>query len=116
AAQPLAAPVPVKPDAPAAAPAQPAFKPVPEGSFLTRAWHLIKAAVSSWIDDFAPSMGAAPSYYTVFSLAPMLLIVIGVAGLVFGADPARGETATPSRGLRSAPGAVAVAAYRKRAK
>jgi membrane protein len=109
AAQPLAAPVPVKPDAPvAAAPAQPAFKPVPEGSFLTRTWHLVKAAVSSWIDDFAPSMGAALSYYTVFSLAPMLLIVIGVAGLVFGADAARGEIVTQLRGLMGEQGAVAV--------
>jgi membrane protein len=108
AAQPLAAPIPVKPDAPAAAPAQPAFKPIPQGSLLIRGWHLIKAAVSSWIDDFAPSMGAALSYYTVFSLAPMLLIVIGVAGLVFGADAARGEIVTQLRGLMGEQGAVAV--------
>jgi membrane protein len=88
--------------------AQPAFKPVPQGSFLTRAWHLIKAAVSSWVDDFAPSMGAALSYYTVFSLAPMLLIVIGVAGLVFGADAARGEIVAQLRGMMGEQGAVAV--------
>lgn len=87
---------------------QPAFKPVPKGSFLTRAWHLIKAAVSSWVDDFAPSMGAALSYYTVFSLAPMLLIVIGVAGLVFGADAARGEIVGQLRGMMGEQGAVAV--------
>jgi uncharacterized BrkB/YihY/UPF0761 family membrane protein len=36
--------------------------------------------VSSWLDDYAPSMGAALSYYTVFSLAPLLLIVVSVAG------------------------------------
>ena len=100
--------LPVKPDAPASAPATPAFKPVPPGSLLTRSWHLIKAAVSSWVDDFAPSMGAALSYYTVFSLAPMLLIVIGVAGLVFGADAARGEIVTQLRGLMGEQGAVAV--------
>ena len=88
--------------------AQPAFKPVPRGSFLTRSWHLIKAAVSSWVDDFAPSMGAALSYYTVFSLAPMLLIVIGVAGLVFGADAARGEIVGQLRGMMGEQGAVAV--------
>lgn len=99
---------PVKPEAPPTAPAQPAFKPVPKGSFLTRAWHLIKAAVTSWVDDFAPSMGAALSYYTVFSLAPMLLIVIGVAGLVFGADAARGEIVGQLRGLMGEQGAVAV--------
>ena len=54
-------------------------------------WTLVKAAVSAWIDDYAPSMGAALSYYTVFSLAPLLLIVISVAGLVFGEEAARGE-------------------------
>ena len=87
---------------------QPAFKPVPRGSLLTRTWHLIKAAVSSWVDDFAPSMGAALSYYTVFSLAPMLLIVIGVAGLIFGAEAARGEIVTQLRGLMGEQGAIAV--------
>jgi membrane protein len=92
--------------APAAS--QPAFKPIPKGSLLTRTWHLIKAAVSSWVDDFAPSMGAALSYYTVFSLAPMLLIVIGVAGLIFGAEAARGEIVTQLRGLMGEQGAVAV--------
>jgi membrane protein len=110
----LPAAVPVRPGARATtaaavpAPAQPAFKPIPQGSFLTRAWHLVKAAVSSWVDDFAPSMGAALSYYTVFSLAPMLLIVIGVAGLVFGADAARGEIVAQLRGLMGEQGAVAV--------
>lgn len=94
------------PAAPAAD--QPAFKPAPRGSLLTRTWHLIKAAVSSWVDDFAPSMGAALSYYTVFSLAPMLLIVIGVAGLIFGAEAARGEIVVQLRGLMGEQGAVAV--------
>jgi membrane protein len=54
-------------------------------------WTLVKAAVASWVDDYAPSMGAALSYYTVFSLAPLLLIVIAVAGLVFGDEAVRGE-------------------------
>ncbi len=111
AAAPAATPgaMPVKPDAPEpGAFAPPAFKPVPRASLLTRTWHLIKAAVTSWVDDFAPSMGAALSYYTVFSLAPMLLIVIGVAGLVFGADAARGEIVGQLRGLMGEQGAIAV--------
>ncbi|HEY8877746.1 MAG TPA: YihY/virulence factor BrkB family protein [Roseateles sp.] len=54
-------------------------------------WTLIKAALSAWIDDYAPSMGAALSYYTVFSLAPLLVIVVSVAGLVFGTEAVRGE-------------------------
>lgn len=58
---------------------------------VKQVFSLIKAAASSWIDDYAPSMGAALSYYTLFSIAPLLLIVISVAGLVFGEDAARGE-------------------------
>ena len=54
-------------------------------------WQLVKGAVSAWVDDYAPSMGAALSYYTVFSLAPLLLLVISIAGLVFGEEAARGE-------------------------
>ena len=54
-------------------------------------WQLVKQAAEAWVDDYAPSMGAALAYYTVFSLAPLLLIVIAIAGLVFGADAARGE-------------------------
>ena len=39
-------------------------------------WSMFKATMVAWIDDYAPSMGAALSYYTVFSLAPLLVIVI----------------------------------------
>ena len=52
---------------------------------LREAWSLLREAVAAWSDDYAPSMGAALAYYTVFSIAPLLLIVIAVAGLVFGA-------------------------------
>jgi membrane protein len=51
-------------------------------------WTLIRHAVQAWIDDFAPSMGAAISYYTVFSIAPLLVIVIAIAGMFFGRDAA----------------------------
>ena len=62
-------------------------------------WTLVKRAASAWTDDYAPSMGAALSYYTIFSLAPLLLIVISVAGLFFGADAVRGEIFGQLRGL-----------------
>ena len=52
---------------------------------------LTRQAVSRWIDDFAPSMGAALSYYTFFSLAPLLVILIALAGLIFGRDAVQGE-------------------------
>ena len=54
-------------------------------------WSLVKQVAKSWLDDYVPSMGAALAYYTMFSLAPLLLIVVSVAGLAFGEDAARGE-------------------------
>ena len=71
-------------------------------------WPLIKEAVKAWVDDYAPSMGAALSYYTVFSLAPVLLIVISVAGLIFGAEAARGEIFGQLRGLMGTDAAKAI--------
>ena len=71
-------------------------------------WGLVKRAVSAWVDDYAPSMGAALSYYTVFSLAPLLLIVISVAGLIFGADAARGEIFGQLRGTMGDDAAKAI--------
>lgn len=65
-------------------------------------------AFASWKNDYAPSMGAALAYYTVFSVAPLLLIVISVAGLVFGRDAARGEIFAQLAGLMGAQGAMAV--------
>ena len=58
---------------------------------LAAVWQLVRSAVSAWVDDYAASMGAALAFYTLFSIAPLLLIVISVAGLVFGQEAARGE-------------------------
>ncbi len=69
---------------------------------------LVRGAGEAWIDDYAPSMGAALSYYTVFSLGPLLLIVISIAGLVFGQDAARGEIFGQLRELMGADTAKAV--------
>ena len=75
---------------------------------VRKIWTLIKSAASAWIDDYAPSMGAALSYYTVFSIAPLLLIVISIAGLVFGQDAARGEIVGQLRGLMGTDAAHAI--------
>lgn len=69
---------------------------------------LIRRTLSAWIDDDAPSLGAALAYYTMFSLAPLLLIVVSVAGLVFGPDAARGEVFGQIRGLVGDQGALAI--------
>jgi membrane protein len=71
---------------------------------------LLKQVFNAWLDDDVPSMGAALAYYTLFSLAPLLLIVISVAGLVFGQEAARGEIESQLRTLMGEPGANAVQA------
>ena len=71
-------------------------------------WGLVKATFSSWLDDYAPSMGAALAYYTMFSIAPLLLIVISTAGLIFGEEAVRGEIFGQLRGLMGDEGARAV--------
>ena len=75
---------------------------------LKETWSLSKQAVQAWSDDYAPSMGAALSYYTLFSIAPLFLIVIAVAGWFLGDDAARGELTAALRGLMGREGAQAV--------
>lgn len=50
---------------------------------------LAKRAVKGWIDDAAPSMGAALAFYAMLSLAPLLLVAVGVAGFFVGRDEAQ---------------------------
>jgi membrane protein len=69
---------------------------------------LFKQAVQAWSDDYAPSMGAAISYYMLFSIAPLFLIVIAVAGWIFGDEAARGELTAALQGLMGEEGAKAV--------
>jgi len=69
---------------------------------------LIHQSVQAWVNDYAPSMGAALAYYTLFSIAPLLIIVIAVAGLVFGQEAARGEIVDQIQGLIGWEGAIAV--------
>ena len=71
-------------------------------------WALIKQVATACFADYVPSMGAALAYYTLFSLAPLLLIVISVAGLVFGQEAARGEIEAQLTGLMGPQGAAAV--------
>ena len=71
-------------------------------------WQITRAAARGWLDDNAPSMGAALAYYTLFSMAPLLLIAVSVAGMVFGAEAARGEILLQLQGLLGVAGALAV--------
>jgi membrane protein len=69
---------------------------------------LCKEAFKSWKKDYAPSMGAALAYYTLFSIAPLLLIVISVAGFFFGAEAVRGQIFGELAGLMGAESAEAI--------
>jgi membrane protein len=60
---------------------------------------LIRDAAKEWSKDKAPRLGAALSYYTVFAIAPVLLLAISVAGLVLGTDAAQGRILDELRGL-----------------
>lgn len=53
---------------------------------LDRVFKLLKQTVSEWSEDKCPQLGAALAYYTVFSLAPLLLLCLSVAGLFFKGD------------------------------
>jgi membrane protein len=60
---------------------------------------MLKEALRDWNEDNAPRLGAALSYYTIFSIAPLLLISIAAAGLVFGAEAAQGRVVAQVQGL-----------------
>ena len=51
-------------------------------------WKLLKLTAEEWLNDKAPQLGAALAYYTVFSLAPLILLLLAVIGVVFRNDPA----------------------------
>lgn len=55
------------------------------------AWVLLKDAADGWSDHQASRIGAALAFYTVFSLGPILLLTVAMAGFFFGQSAARGE-------------------------
>src|SRR5580704_12297583 len=67
--------------------------------FTANAWALLKDTVTGFIDDSALSRGASIAYYTLFSIAPVLLIIVAIAGLVFGREAAQGAIVGQLSGL-----------------
>ncbi len=68
-------------------------------------WLLLKETFAQWNNDKASRLAAALAYYTVFSLAPLLIIAIAIAGAVFGQEAARGEIVGQIQGLVGKEGA-----------
>jgi membrane protein len=71
-------------------------------------WQLIKEIVVAWNEDKAPRLAAGLAFYTMFTLAPLLIIVIAIAGLAFGQDAARGQIVGQIQGLVGAESAHAI--------
>jgi membrane protein len=91
-------------------PAQPPAKPEPIGSLTSPKvwWSLIRDTASAWMAHKAAKLGAALAYYSIFSLGPLLVIAIVVAGLVFGQEAVRGEVSAQLGGLLGDQGAKGV--------
>ena len=62
-------------------------------SQLGRTWLVLKLTAEGFVEDDAWSLGASIAYFTLFSIAPVLLVVIAVAGMAFGNDAAQGAIA-----------------------
>ncbi|MFN2447647.1 MAG: YihY/virulence factor BrkB family protein [Vicinamibacterales bacterium] len=71
---------------------------------------LFGAALTAWWDDNGPRLGASLAYYTLFAIAPVLLVAIAIAGMVFGAEAVRGEIVGQLDELVGTDGARAVQA------
>jgi membrane protein len=62
--------------------------PGKRGSFVANSISLLKQTFSEWLEDKVPQLGAALAYYTVFSLAPLVLLLVAIVGFLFHNDPA----------------------------
>lgn len=69
---------------------------------------VLKCTVSEWFEHRGGSMGAALAFYTLFSLAPVLVLVLAIAGWFYGPQAAQGELFAQLRGLVGAQGAEAI--------
>ncbi|HET6778017.1 MAG TPA: YhjD/YihY/BrkB family envelope integrity protein [Gemmatimonadales bacterium] len=77
---------------------------------LAGLWTVLRRALAGWWNDNVPHLGAALSYYTLFSLAPILIVAIAIAGLAFGPEAVRGEIVHQIDGLVGREGGLAVQA------
>src|SRR5438094_2745167 len=62
--------------------------PTTSKSFFGNLFSLLKQTFQEWLQDKAPQLGAALAYYTVFSLAPLILVLLAIVGVIFRDDPA----------------------------
>jgi membrane protein len=72
------------------------------------AWRVLRGSVDAWLDHNASSLGAALAYYTLFSIAPILVIAVAVAGYAFGSQAAESQVLAQMQALIGDAGADAV--------
>lgn len=75
---------------------------------LREAWQLIRAAASDFSEDKASQLAASIAYYAIFSIAPLLVIGIAIAGVVYGERAAHGQIVEHLRGFVGESGAQAL--------
>jgi membrane protein len=71
-------------------------------------WQVLREAFAEFNRENVARLGAGLAYYTLFALAPLLVVAIGVAGMAFGAEAARGEVVRQIDGLLGRDGALAI--------
>lgn len=84
------------------------FMPLSRRRPLRQAFTIVQSTVAAWLDHNASSLGAALAYYTLFSIAPILVIAMAIAGSVFGSDVAETQVLSQMQGLLGDAGAAAV--------
>jgi membrane protein len=78
--------------------------------FSRKVVHVMRCSVTEWVEHRAASKGAALAFYSLFSLAPILVLVIAVAGFFYGAEAAQGQLMGQLRGLVGKQGAETIQA------
>jgi membrane protein len=73
-------------------------------------WPMLRETGTQWSEHKASRLGAALAYYSIFSIGPLMVVAISIAGLVFGGDAVRGEVVGQLRGLLGENGAKAIEA------
>lgn len=58
---------------------------------VKQVWYLIKDSAAEWSDDNASSLSAVLAYYTLFSIAPLLVLILGIVSLVLGEEGGRSQ-------------------------
>lgn len=84
------------------------MKPIQRLGLIKALAALLRRAGEAWIADNAPRLGAALAFYTLFSLAPVLIVTVSLARVVFGDKAAQGEIVRQFQGLIGTQGAMAI--------